>query len=144
MLRAECGVARLIDNYKRQACLSIFRELLNKWSHSLDEEFRFHSSPISVRIDLQVGATQIFFVTMEMISEPNIQILPIISEYPKRSDGDSEILNTSLSDSLQNFNQILECCCTLVFESWEKHGSTSKSVKFEVHGISATLFDEGD
>ncbi len=141
MLRAECGVARLIDNYKRQACLSIFRELLNKWSHSLDEE---HSSPISVRIDLQVGATQIFFVTMEMISEPSIQILPNISEYTNMSDGDSEILNTGLSDSLQNFNQILECCCTLVFESWEKHGSKSKSVKFEVHGISATLFDEGD
>jgi hypothetical protein len=143
MLRAECGVARLIDNYKRQACLSIFRELLNRWSHSIDEESQFHSS-LTVRIDLQVGATQIFFVTMEMISEPNIEILPTIGEYTNRSDGNSEMSNTSLSDLFQNFNQILECCCTVVFESWGKHDSTSKSVKLEVQGISATLFDEGD
>jgi hypothetical protein len=141
MLRAECGVARLIGNYKRQVCLSISKEILKSWLHSFNEELGLYSSQISVRIDVHAKENQHIEIIMEMIAEHDIDILPTASECTNKADTDS---NRSIHEIIQIFNNILDCHCTAVFESSEKHGSWSKLVSLEIQGISETLFETGD
>jgi hypothetical protein len=141
MERAECGVVKLISNYKSQACLSISKEILKSWLHSLNEEVGLHSSQISISIDVQATENQKIIIAMEILAEHDIYILPTASQSTNKADADS---NQSIFEIIQIFNNILDCCCTAAFESSESHGSSSKWVRLEIQGISETLLETGE
>lgn len=125
----------MIDKYKRQVCLRIFKELLKVWQSAFHEEIGFNYSQISFRIDVDVGENQKENTKIEILLEQTMHILqPNITECVNKTKDD---LNSRVPSIIRNFNQLLDCKCIAIFES-----STFAVIK--VQGISAIPFEEGN
>lgn len=134
-MRSECGVVRMIDKYKRQESLRIFKEILNVWQSAIHEEIGFNCSEISFRIDVDEGENQNENTTIEILLEHGMcSLQPNITECESKT---MDHLNSRVPNIIRNFNQLLDCKCIAIFES-------STFAKIEVQGISATPFEEGN
>ena len=143
MLRAECGVVKLIDNQKRMCFLNIFKELLAASLHSSIVELGPDCEPISVCIDQNVGENQMAFVlSMAMNTVSNSCILPHVCRCVNTASEGSGDIASRILEEMQRFNELLDCRCCAELGSC-RHQSSNLSV-LEVQGISAPLFEEGN
>ena len=139
-MQEKSGVARLIDDHKRQWCTSIFEELLTAWLHSSIEEFGSCNKQISLRIDQRLHGNQHFFVALEVVSGPSFCALQIVDD---SADKAVRVLNVTIAETIQRFNELMECHCLVDFESCDNECSPSK-MALEIQGISATTFEQGE
>ena len=136
----KCGVARLIDIHKRQACLSILRELLKPWPHPSAHMIGSSACKIFAHMYHNVGDNQTTLsTTMEIIFQPTNCMLTTDVERPQRIGSK---FNKKVSDAIQRFEEFLDCGCTWVLDSSEEKSSQSKLV-LNIRGISATSFEKG-
>jgi hypothetical protein len=139
-MQEKSGVARLIDDHKRQWCSSIFEELLTVWLHSSIEEFGSCNKQLSLQIDQRLHGNRHFFVTFQVISGPSFCILQTADEC---ADKVESVLNVKIAETIQRFNELVECRCLVDFESFDNQDSATK-MALEIQGISATLFKQGE
>jgi hypothetical protein len=133
MQKADSGLEILIDEHKRNACSSIFEELIRM--HTASDEFLMNQS-------------QVLLVSMEKMMadekdafEVKVEIRMVNGDVrnprdPSKLEGNAEKFKSKSLDAIKRFNELINCCCNAEIEPW-------KSV-LHVQGISLILFEAGN
>jgi hypothetical protein len=126
----------MIDDHKSQALLCIFNEVLTSWLHSAPENFELNIGQIFVHMYQSAVKNQnMCTVTMEWISGKESFSLPKERSIVKSIyHAEPDVFN-----AIQHFNSFCDCSCIL-----ENGNCLELKVALQVHGISVTLFENGN